>query len=96
MEINISKAKEVLRGIAQYTPLVHADKLSENVWIKAENLQGTGAFKLRGAYYKLSTLTKEEKVKGVIAASAGNHAQGVAYGNTWSYCNAENSTFIKD
>ncbi len=79
MEINISKAKEVLRGIAQHTPLVHADKLSENVWIKAENLQGTGAFKLRGAYYKLSTLSNEERKKGVIAASAGNHAQGVAY-----------------
>lgn len=80
--MNISKivdAKEVLKGIISKTPLVHADKIHDNLWIKAENLQGTGAFKLRGAYYKLSQLNEEEKSRGVIAASAGNHAQGVAY-----------------
>lgn len=79
MEINIYEAKEILSGVIQHTPLVHANKLHENIWIKAENLQSTGAFKLRGAYYKLSTLSNEERKKGVIAASAGNHAQGVAY-----------------
>ena len=80
--MNISKivdAKETLKTVISKTPLVHADKIHDNLWIKAENLQGTGAFKLRGAYYKLSQLTDEEKKRGVIAASAGNHAQGVAY-----------------
>lgn len=80
--MNIAKiydAKDVIKDVISKTPLVHADKIHENLWIKAENLQGTGAFKLRGAYYKLSCLSEEEKARGVIAASAGNHAQGVAY-----------------
>ena len=76
---NIYDAKEVLKDVISKTPLVHADKLHENLWIKAENLQGTGAFKLRGAYHKLHSLTQKEREKGVIAASAGNHAQGAAY-----------------
>lgn len=76
---NVESAKRVLAGVVSKTPLVHADKIHPNLWIKAENLQGTGAFKLRGAYYKLHNLTEEEKERGVIAASAGNHAQGVAY-----------------
>ena len=76
---NIYDAKEVVKDVISKTPLVHADKLHENLWIKAENLQGTGAFKLRGAYNKLHSLTQEERATGVIAASAGNHAQGVAY-----------------
>ncbi len=75
----IQKAKEVLDPIISKTPIVHASKLHEHLYIKAENLQGTGAFKLRGAYFKLSNLSEEEKQRGVIAASAGNHAQGVAY-----------------
>ena len=75
----IEDAKVVLNDITSKTPIVHATKIHDNLWIKAENLQGTGAFKLRGAYYKLSKLSEEEKEKGVIAASAGNHAQGVAY-----------------
>lgn len=75
----IEDAKETLQGIIAKTPLVKADKIHPNLWIKAENLQSTGAFKLRGGYYRLSKLTSEEKQKGVIAASAGNHAQGVAY-----------------
>ena len=80
MEISkIEDAKRVLEPVISKTPLVHASKIHNNLWIKAENLQGTGAFKLRGAYYKLSNLTQEEREKGVIAASAGNHAQGVAY-----------------
>lgn len=75
----IEDAREVLQGVIAKTPLVKADKIHSNLWIKAENLQSTGAFKLRGAYYRLSKLSEEEKNKGVIAASAGNHAQGVAY-----------------
>ena len=75
----IQQAQEALRGIARRTPLDPAPKLGENIYIKAENLQGTGAFKLRGAYHKLHSLTQKEREKGVIAASAGNHAQGVAY-----------------
>lgn len=80
--MDISKiydARDVVKDVISKTPLVHATKIHDNLWIKAENLQGTGAFKLRGAYNKLSNLTEEEKEKGVIAASAGNHAQGVAY-----------------
>lgn len=75
----IEDAKRVLEDIVSKTPVVHASKIHDNLWIKAESLQGTGAFKLRGAYYKLTQLSEEEKAKGVIAASAGNHAQGVAY-----------------
>lgn len=75
----IKDAEVVLNDITSKTPIVHATKIHDNLWIKAENLQGTGAFKLRGAYYKLSKLSEDEKAKGVIAASAGNHAQGVAY-----------------
>ncbi|MEG1382557.1 MAG: threonine ammonia-lyase [Erysipelotrichaceae bacterium] len=75
----IEEAREVLNGVISKTPIVKADKIHRNLYIKAENLQSTGAFKLRGAYYKLSKLSEAEKAKGVIAASAGNHAQGVAY-----------------
>lgn len=80
MDINmIEEAQEILRGIISKTPMVKADKIHPNLWIKAENLQLTGAFKLRGAYFRLSKLNEEERKRGVIAASAGNHAQGVAY-----------------
>lgn len=75
----IEEAQEILRGIISKTPMVKADKIHPNLWIKAENLQLTGAFKLRGAYFRLSKLNEEERKRGVIAASAGNHAQGVAY-----------------
>lgn len=75
----IVEAKEILKDIISKTPLVHADKIHDNLWIKSENLQRTGAFKLRGAYYKLSQLNDEEKRRGVVAASAGNHAQGIGY-----------------
>ena len=57
----IQKAKEVLEPIISKTPIVHAGKIHENLYIKSENLQGTGAFKLRGAYFKLSNLSEEEK-----------------------------------
>ncbi len=72
----IQEAREALSGIARRTPLDPAPKL--NVYIKAENLQLTGAFKLRGAYNKIRSLTREEAERGVIACSAGNHAQGIA------------------
>ena len=73
-------AKKVLSEIARRTDIIHSNYLSEknNVYLKTENLQLTGSFKLRGAYYKISKLTNEQKAKGIIACSAGNHAQGVA------------------
>ena len=76
----VRAAQSVLREAAYRTDVIHADKLTTDckLYLKAENLQRTGSFKLRGAYYKISTLTSEEKARGVIACSAGNHAQGVA------------------
>lgn len=80
----VRNASKVLDKVARLTPIIPAPKLSDkcNVYLKAENLQLTGSFKLRGAYYKISQLSPEEKAKGVIACSAGNHAQGVALGAT--------------
>lgn len=79
----IVKAKRQLGNVVTKTPCALAPHLSEEVgaqvYLKKENLQITGAYKLRGAYNKIASLTKEERKKGVIAASAGNHAQGVAY-----------------
>lgn len=79
---SIRHAAEVLKEVARRTDLIYAPKLSTNaeVWLKTENLQVTGSFKVRGAYYKISRLTPEELSRGVIACSAGNHAQGVALG----------------
>ena len=76
----IYKAAHTLKGTARLTDLIPAPNLNpeSEIYLKAENLQLTGSFKLRGAFYKISTLTKEEKEKGIIACSAGNHAQGVA------------------
>lgn len=76
----VQDAKQVLSKIARNTPLNLSKYLSKknNIYLKSENLQLTGSFKLRGAYYKISKLTLEQKQKGVIACSAGNHAQGVA------------------
>ena len=77
------EASEIVQRVTSETKLVHSKFLSEQtgnkVYLKPENMQMTGAYKLRGAYYKISTLTPEEREKGLIAASAGNHAQGVAY-----------------
>ena len=74
-------ARSVLSGVINKTPLIPAGTVGEggSLFLKAECLQKTGAFKLRGAYYKIATLTEEEKRRGVIACSAGNHAQGVAF-----------------
>lgn len=75
----IRDAAYVLQDIARQTPVLPFGRQGGNLFIKAENLQNTGSFKIRGAYNKLNSLTKEEASKGVIACSAGNHAQGVAY-----------------
>ncbi|MBQ2346819.1 MAG: threonine ammonia-lyase [Clostridia bacterium] len=77
---NVYQASFVLKDIIRNTGLIHASKIKPDVdlYIKPENLQVTGSFKVRGAAYKISQLTAEEKAKGVIACSAGNHAQGVA------------------
>lgn len=76
-------ASEVVKKVTKPTKLVYSEYLSEQtggkVFLKPENMQHTGAYKLRGAYYKISTLSEEERAKGIITASAGNHAQGVAY-----------------
>ena len=77
---SVYKARKVLKKVIRTTDLIYAPKLKEGaeIYLKTENLQVTGSFKVRGAYYKMSCLTKEEKERGVIACSAGNHAQGVA------------------
>lgn len=75
-------AQKKLKEVARLTPLNPAPAIGENVFIKSENLQLTGSFKLRGAFNKISSLTDEEKSRGVIACSAGNHAQGVALSAT--------------
>lgn len=77
---NVYRASNVLREVVRKTDLVYAPKLCPGVdlYLKTENLQITGSFKVRGSYYKISRLSAEEKARGVIACSAGNHAQGVA------------------
>lgn len=84
--LNLDKykeAREVLKTVLSETSLIHSVHFSKltknNVYIKPENMQVTGAYKIRGAYYKVSKLTKEQRKAGLITASAGNHAQGLAY-----------------
>ena len=76
----IYHAGYVLKNVIRKTDLIHAPKINpeSDIYLKTENLQITGSFKVRGAYYKISQLSDDEKAKGVIACSAGNHAQGVA------------------
>mgnify|MGYP003379187144 CR=1 FL=1 len=80
---DVKAAAKRIEGIAVKTPLIRNDVLDEitgaKVWVKAENLQRGGAFKMRGATNAISALAPEVRAKGVIAASAGNHAQGLAY-----------------
>ncbi len=80
---NFEKASEVVKEVTLPTKLVYSEFLSNQcggkVYLKPENMQNTGAYKVRGAYYKISTMSPEEREKGLIAASAGNHAQGVAF-----------------
>lgn len=77
------EASEIVKEVTLETKLIYSEYFSaqtgNKVYFKPENMQYTGAYKVRGAYYKISTLTEEEKAKGLITASAGNHAQGVAY-----------------
>ena len=77
------EASEIVKRVTSETKLVYSEYFSSRtgnkVYLKPENMQYTGAYKVRGAYYKISTLTDEERGKGLITASAGNHAQGVAY-----------------
>jgi len=80
---DLEAARERLEGVARVTPVSQSETLGRRagrpVWLKAENLQRTGSFKIRGAANKLATLTPEERERGVVAASAGNHAQAVAW-----------------
>jgi len=82
----IKEARALLNSVIHKTPLVYSTTLSEwvshSVYLKCENFQKTGSFKVRGAYFKLSQLSENDKKKGVIACSAGNHAQGVAYASS--------------
>ena len=77
------QARSVLAGVILDTNLIYSKSFSKatgnQVYLKPENMQVTGAYKIRGAYYKISTLTEEERARGLVTASAGNHAQGVAY-----------------
>ena len=77
------EASELVKKVTNSTKLVYSDYLSEQsggkVYLKPENMQHTGAYKIRGTYYKISTLSDEERGRGLITASAGNHAQGVAF-----------------
>ena len=79
---DVEAAAELLKDVVRHTPLWHsrglADRVGGPVWLKCENLQRTGSFKIRGAYTRISRLTDAERARGVVAASAGNHAQGVA------------------
>lgn len=80
---NIEIAKTNLKAVLDPTPLIYSDyfsgQFSNHIYLKPENLQRTGAFKIRGAYNRIANLTEEERKKGIVTASAGNHAQGVSY-----------------
>lgn len=86
------EASEIVKKVITRTKLAYSDYFSEmtgnKVYLKPENMQVTGAYKVRGAYYKISTMTEEERARGLIAASAGNHAQGVAYAAKLYGCRA--------
>ncbi|MBQ7919885.1 MAG: threonine ammonia-lyase [Lachnospiraceae bacterium] len=86
------EASEVVKRVTLETKLVYSDYFSKQtgnkVYLKPENMQFTGAYKVRGAYYTMSTLSEEERAKGIITASAGNHAQGVAYAAKCFGCKA--------
>ncbi len=86
------EASEVLKSVTLETKLVYSDYFSaqtgNHIYFKPENMQFTGAYKVRGAYYTMSTLSEEERTRGVITASAGNHAQGVAYAAKCFGCKA--------
>ena len=87
------EASEKVKEVTLETKLIYSDFLSDQtgnkVYLKPENMQFTGAYKVRGAYYKISTLTDEERAKGLITASAGNHALGVACARDKQYDKAK-------
>ena len=87
------EASEKVKEVTLETKLIYSNYLSEQtgnkVYLKPENMQFTGAYKVRGAYYKISTLSEEERERGLITASAGNHAQGVAYAAKCYGCKAK-------
>jgi threonine dehydratase len=89
---DVRAARDLLQGVARPTPLEGSRALSERVggpvWLKCENLQRTGSFKIRGAYVRIARLSAEERSHGVVAASAGNHAQGVALAASLLGCRA--------
>jgi threonine dehydratase len=89
---DIEAARQLLDGVARTTPLEGSRALAERVggpvWLKCENLQRTGSFKIRGAYVRIARLSDEERARGVVAASAGNHAQGVALAAALLGCSA--------
>jgi threonine dehydratase len=80
---DVAAARDALQGVIALTPMLHSrmlsDRLGGPVYLKCENLQRTGSFKPRGAYLRISRLATAERERGVVAASAGNHAQGVAF-----------------
>ena len=89
---NFEEASEIVKKVINPTKLIYSDYFSNQtgakVYLKPENMQFTGAYKLRGAYYKISTMSEEARAKGLITASAGNHAQGVAYAAKAYGCHA--------
>ena len=86
------EATEIVSRVTNETKLVYSKYFSElcgnKVYLKPENMQTTGSYKIRGAYYKISQLSEEERKRGLVAASAGNHAQGVAYAASHYGCRA--------
>ncbi len=92
----VEAARELLKGVTRVTPMEHARDLRKRhggpVYLKCENLQRTGSFKIRGAYTRIHGLTDEERSRGVVAASAGNHAQGVALAS--SLLGAKSTVFM--
>ncbi len=86
----VYKAKQVLKNVIRKTDLIYANKIlcDNDIYLKPENLQITGSFKVRGSYFKISQLTETEKRQGIIACSAGNHSQGVALASTKNNVNS--------
>ena len=80
---SFEQASEIVKKVTLPTKLVYSEYLSKEtggkIYLKPENMQYTGAYKVRGSYYKISRMSEEERERGLITASAGNHAQGVAY-----------------
>jgi threonine dehydratase len=89
---DVAAARKLLHDVISDTPVLHSRALSETVagpvYLKCENLQRTGSFKVRGAYYRIARLSDAERARGVVAASAGNHGQGVAFAATQLGCSA--------